>query len=193
MWGKTLVFSNSEPQETDQIQRLMLLLCVTVCLRERERESERQREIDLNGLDKSEFARLKGTSQDSEVKSLSDLRDTPEAVCFIAKRGKGRAAEGDKGKKVKTTSDASGGKSASQKSQPSGGKVREKSQATRTGKTPFEVSTSQKTSYYVDVEKTRRLGYLVLSSSLGSATIKTLKMILERLQDQNCSGTSASD
>jgi hypothetical protein len=101
---------------------------------------------------------------------------------------------GDKGsKKATTASDASGGKSASQKSQPSGGKVKEKSQATRTGKTPFEVSTSQKTSYYVDVEKTRRLGYLVLSSSLGSATIKTLKMIRERLQDQNCSGTSASD
>ncbi len=137
------MFSNSEPQETDQIQRLMLLLCVTVCLRERERESERQREVDLDGLDKSEFARLKGTSQDSEVKSLSDLRDTPEAVCFIAK---GRAAEGDKGKKVKTTSDASGGKSAIEKSQPTGWKVSEKSHVaavTRTSKKTFQASTGE--------------------------------------------------
>ena len=50
---------------------------------------------------------------------------------------------GDKGsKKATTASDASGGNSASEKSQPSGGKVREKSQATCTSKTPFEVSTS---------------------------------------------------
>jgi hypothetical protein len=42
------------------------------------------------------------------------------------KHRKGTVGKGDKGKKAKTASDASGGKSVSEKSQPTGRKVSEK-------------------------------------------------------------------
>jgi hypothetical protein len=91
------------------------------------------------------------------------MKPIPRIYLMQDKRGKGSAGEGDKCKKAKTASDASGGKSASDKSQaqPTSGKVSEKSHVTavtRTSKNPFEVSIGQKAQYYVGVVKDKRTG-----------------------------------
>ena len=83
------------------------------------------------------------------------------------KRRKDSVGVGDKGKKAKTASDASGGKSVSEKTQPTGGNVSEKSHVTRTGNHPFEVSTGQKTQYYGGVVKDKWTGKNVLEFLIG--------------------------
>jgi hypothetical protein len=82
------------------------------------------------------------------------------------KRGKRSVEAGDKGKKVKADSDASGGNSVIE-ALTSREKVREKSHVTRTSQKPFESSTGQKTQYYVGVEKDKRTGKNGLEFRIG--------------------------